>query len=175
MSQSIAELNAKLVMLERLRSKGYLAHELLGYNLDVGCGLEGEKHDYNLKDAIYLNPMNDPEVSGLVYDVFCLLHSFDWVVSGDTDEDDYRKDVAAFKKRWFKKARAEQVRAIIDICTDNLKDYFYKIASCSGFSVTRILFRFLRKNDRTVFTLIPNCCDISLAEHLSAYKASIRL
>ena len=27
--------------------------------------------------------------------------------------------------------------------------------------------------DRTVFTLIPNLCDISFAEHPSAYKASI--
>ena len=107
-----------------------LAHELLGYNLDVGCGLEGKKHDYNLKDAIHLNPMSDPEISGLVYDVFCLLHSFDWAVSGDTDIEDYQRDAAAFKKRWFKKARVEQVRAIIDICTDNLKEDLCKAFGC---------------------------------------------
>ena len=32
---------------------------------------------------------------------------------------------------------------------------------------------FLLKNDRTVFSLTPNPCDISFAEHHSAYKASI--
>ena len=74
--------------------------------------------------------MNDPEMSGLVYDVFCLLHSFDWAISGDTDEDDYRRDVAAFKNRWFKKARVEQIRAMIDICTDILKEDLCKAFDC---------------------------------------------
>lgn len=74
--------------------------------------------------------MNDPEVSGLVFDVFCLLHSFDWAVSGDTDIEDYQRAVAAFKKRWLKKARAEQIRAIIDVCTDNLKEDLCKAFGC---------------------------------------------
>ena len=41
--------------------------------------------------------MGDPEISALVYDLFCLLHSYDWAESGDTDMDAYQKDVEIFK------------------------------------------------------------------------------
>ena len=47
--------------------------------------------------------MGDPEISALVYDVFCLLHSYDWAESGDTDMDAYQKDVEIFKSQWFKR------------------------------------------------------------------------
>ena len=78
------------------------------------------------------NPLGDPEISALVYDVFCLLHSYDWAESGDTDMDAYQKDVAAFKKRWFKKTRAAQIKEMIDICADNLKEDLYRAFGCNA-------------------------------------------
>ena len=107
-------------------SNDSLAHEIFGYWFDVGCGLDSAKHDSFLKAAVHENPMEDPEISALLYDVFCLLHSYDWAKSGDTDEDVYRKNAAAFKKRWFKPTRKQQIRAMIDICVENLKDDLYK-------------------------------------------------
>lgn len=59
-----------------------LVHEILGYYFDVGYGLDGKEHDRYLKDAIHENALADPEISGLVYDIFCLLHSYDWAESG---------------------------------------------------------------------------------------------
>ena len=111
-------------------SNDVLAHEILGYYFEVSCGLDGERHDTYLKDAIHKNPLDDPETSGLVYDIFCLLHSYDWAVSGDSDMDAYQADVAAFKKRWFKKTRKELIREIVDICTDNMKKDLYKAFGC---------------------------------------------
>ena len=71
--------------------------------------------------------MGDPEISALVYDVFCLLHSYDWAESGDTDMDAYHKDVEIFKSQWFKKARKDRIKEMIDISTEKLKEDLYKV------------------------------------------------
>ena len=70
--------------------------------------------------------MGDPEISALVYDVFCLLHSYDWAESGDTDMDAYQKDVEIFKSQWFKKARKDRIKEMIDISTEKLNADLYK-------------------------------------------------
>ena len=71
--------------------------------------------------------MGDPEILALVYDVFCLLHSYDWAESGDTDLDAYQKDVEIFKSQWFKKARKDRIKEMIDISTEKLKEDLYKV------------------------------------------------
>lgn len=71
--------------------------------------------------------MGDPEILALVYDVFCLLHSYDWAESGDTDMDAYQKDVEIFKSQWFKKARKDRIKEMIDISTEKLKEDLYKV------------------------------------------------
>lgn len=68
------------------------ASEILGYHIYVGYGLDSERHNENYKMVVRDNPLGDPEISALVYDVFCLLHSYDWAESGDTDMNDYAKD-----------------------------------------------------------------------------------
>ena len=103
-----------------------LVHEILGYYFDVGYGLDGKEHDRYLKDAIHENALADPEISGLVYDIFCLLHSYDWAESGDTDIDAYQKDVEIFKKRRLKKARKDRIKEMIDISTEKLKEDLYQ-------------------------------------------------
>ena len=99
----------------------YLLNEIFGYNVDANYDIDSEENKQNRRFVIHSNPLEDVEISALVYDVFCLLHSYDWAKSGDTDFDVYLKDVAEFKKRWFKKKREDQIREIIDICTDNLR------------------------------------------------------
>ena len=68
------------------------------------------------------NPMGDAEVSALVFDVLCLLNAYDLAKSGDTDYERYLKHLKAFKRRWFKMPRAEQIRRIIEIAVSNLKE-----------------------------------------------------
>lgn len=103
-----------------------LASDIFSYYLDTDCGLSGEEHDKALKRAIKMNPMEDPEISGILYDIFCLLHSYDWAKSGDTDMDSYRRDAAEFKNRWFNKERSVQIKETVDICIENLREDLYQ-------------------------------------------------
>ena len=101
------------------------ANEILGYHIYVGYGMDSERHEKNYRMVVRENPLGDPEISALVYDVFCLRHSYDWAESGDTDFDGYKKDVAIFKDRWCKRARVDRIKEMIDISTKKLKEELY--------------------------------------------------
>ena len=102
------------------------ASEILGYHIYVGYGLDSERHNENYKMVVRDNPLGDPEISALVFDVFCLLHSYDWAESGDTSMDAYQKDVAVFKDRWFKKVRKDRIKEMIDISIEKLQEELYQ-------------------------------------------------
>lgn len=84
----------------------------LGYEMFPGCDVcygigSDERNKYrnysgNVKLARKLNPMEDKQISELVFDVLCLIYSADWYKSGDTCEDIYREDVKFFKEKWLK-------------------------------------------------------------------------
>lgn len=61
-----------------------------------------------------VDPFDDIVISELIFDVFCLLHSYDWYQSGDTGEETYRADVRRFKEKWLKQLPEERIREIID-------------------------------------------------------------
>ena len=89
---------------------------------DYGFNTRGDYKD-SVKVARNRNPMEDKELSELVYDVMCLIHSLDWYVSGDTNEDVYRKDVEFFKKKWFgKDARTERLKEIVIESSNQIMD-----------------------------------------------------
>lgn len=48
------------------------------------------------------NIVEDVKISALIFDVFDLLHDYDWYISGDTCEDTWLEKKEAFKKKWFK-------------------------------------------------------------------------
>lgn len=66
----------------------------------------------------------DREISELVWDVFNLIHDYDWYASGDTCEETYRKSVAKFKKKWFDN-RAVRIKQIVDSSIRDLKSELY--------------------------------------------------
>lgn len=68
----------------------------------------------NVKRVRRQNRFEDKVISELIYDVMCLINSYDWYASGDTDEETYRKDVNFFKKKWLKLLDKKYVRELID-------------------------------------------------------------
>lgn len=71
------------------------------------------------------NVFEDLEVSELVWDVLDLVHTFDWYISGDTDEDDYLSAKKNFKNKWLENGTQRQ-KQIIDDAINELRDELYK-------------------------------------------------
>ena len=107
----------------------------LGYDMFPGCDVcyglgDDEKSKYrnyteSVKLARKLNPMEDRQLSELVFDVLCLIYSADWYKSGDTGEDDYREDVKYFKGKWLKEKPIDLVKDEIEKSVIELKDELY--------------------------------------------------
>lgn len=101
-----------------------LSGYIFGWDVSPNYGKEGFGQ---WKKAVRSNPLEDKELSALLWDVFCLLHSYDWYISGDTNEDIYRADVEYFKKRWFRTSRKDILRSIVNTSCDQLKEELYKV------------------------------------------------
>lgn len=72
------------------------------------------------------NVFEDREVSNLIYDVFQLIHDFDWYYSGDTSKDTYLEKKAAFKKKWLGNNRGLRVKQTIDTAIEELREEMYE-------------------------------------------------
>lgn len=69
------------------------------------------------------NPMEDWELSELVFDVLNLINRLDLYKCGDIGDKTYEKDKNAFKKKWFKGDRTERLKKIVtEICEQNKKE-----------------------------------------------------
>jgi hypothetical protein len=103
-----------------------LAHEIFSWNMDPNYGERGFSQ---AKFARKLNPLGDKMVSELVWDVFCLLHSYDWCASGDCREETYLEDLKRFKTKWLGVPLEEMVlreieKALAEAKEDLLKIFF---------------------------------------------------
>ena len=71
------------------------------------------------------NVFEDREITELVWDVFNLIHDFDWYQSGDTCKETYLLKKAEFKKKWLAKP-PERVKEIIDLAIAEAKQELYE-------------------------------------------------
>lgn len=94
----------------------HACREIYGWDLSCDYGEEGFSQS---KAAAKLNPLKDRQVSEIVWDVFCLLHSYDRAVCGDTDFEAYEDDVKRFKDKWLRASRTEiNLRTTDDMIND---------------------------------------------------------
>lgn len=106
------------------------------YLNDTLCGyIFGKSPDYDFAstelqrerlDVWRRNMLEDKIISELVFDVFCLLHSYDWYASGDICQETYQKDVEQFKSKWFKLHTQKRIKELIDRSIDDAKADLYK-------------------------------------------------
>lgn len=89
--------------------------------------------DSTLKNEIFgyfgdewSNVLEDREISELVWDVFDLLHEFDWYRSGDNGKDTYLEAKKAFKKKWLGGNRGLRIRRIVDEAMEETKKELYE-------------------------------------------------
>ena len=103
-------------------SNDTLCREIFDWGVSPDYGEHGFKQS-NLAGRI--NPLKDRIISEIVFDVFCLLHSYDWCESGDTCEETYRKDVKRFKEKWLKPMSEDRAKEIIEDEISNLREELY--------------------------------------------------
>ena len=96
------------------------------YGVEPVYGFGSDDYGDYRRAARESNPLNDRLVSELVYDVFCLIHSYDWFICGDTSGDTYYPDLAFFKAKWLKITPSELVKREIDTSIDNLREELYR-------------------------------------------------
>ena len=99
-----------------------VCYELFNWDVSPTYGIESKEQKRYAKTAREIDPMEDIELSDLIYDVFCLIHSADWYKSGDNSEETYRKDVEAFKKKWFKNKRSDRLKEYVNAAVEELRD-----------------------------------------------------
>lgn len=96
------------------------AREIFDDEVTISYGLENLKDES--KQAANDNPLEDHEISELVYDVFCLLHSYDWYKECDTSHETYQKDVAFFKNKWLRGDSSERMDRLTVQAIERIKD-----------------------------------------------------
>ena len=98
------------------------------------CPNYGDRGFEQSKIARRLNPLEDRLISELAWDIFCLLHSYDWYKSCDNSEETYREDVKFFKKKWFggKGLPKAMIKGIVDDAVTELHEDLYKTFELEG-------------------------------------------
>lgn len=84
--------------------------EIFGWEIDCDYGDKGFSQSPR---ARRLNPLKNKVMSEMAWDLFCVLHSYDWYSSGDTDEEVYREDVKRFKDKWLKLDKPK-IKVLVD-------------------------------------------------------------
>lgn len=81
---------------------------------------------FNLADqARRINPLKDRQVSELCWDLLCLIHSYDWMASGDTGEECYEEDLRYFKEKWLKPSSTQLAKREVDKTIAEHKEDLY--------------------------------------------------
>lgn len=103
-----------------------LAQEIFDWRVTVDYDLADKNLEKERMKVRKQNPFEDKEISEMIYDMFCLIHSYDWYTCGDTGPDDYKKDVEYFKNKWFGKSEKERVQFEIDKCLAEIREELLK-------------------------------------------------
>lgn len=95
------------------------AREIFGWRVDIDYDLAKRQDDARFVARV--DPLKDRELSELAYDLFCLLHSYDWYRSGDTGEECYRRDVEFFKQKWLGRSAEQRVDFLVDRAIERVR------------------------------------------------------
>lgn len=71
--------------------------------------------------------MYDDETNDLIEDLCKVLHDLEWWKSCDMNEEDYRKTLSEFKKKWFHDDRETRLKGYIDKQIGVVKAELYKM------------------------------------------------
>nr|DAG39586.1 MAG TPA: hypothetical protein [Bacteriophage sp.] len=97
--------------------------DVFGWDVWPDYGDDGFKQSAK---ARAIDPLEDIVMSELVFDVFCVLHSYDWYKSCDISEETYREDVKRFKGKWLNLTSKDRAKEIVDGELKAVRDKLYR-------------------------------------------------
>ncbi len=103
-----------------------LSSEIFGCDVDTNYNLGCSENEESRKIVRKKNVFEDLQISELIYDVFCLIHSFDWYKCSDIDEKQYLDDIKYFKDKWLISTDSERLRLQIECRLQEFKEELYK-------------------------------------------------
>ncbi len=80
--------------------------------------------------------MHDEEMNVMIKDLCEVLHDLEWWQSGDYSEDQYRKTVSEFKKKWFNgEQKMKDNETLVELSEDE-DEWYQKWYACLGCGCT---------------------------------------
>ena len=100
-----------------------LARDIFGWSISADYG---EKGFSQAAQARRINPLEDKMMSEILWDMLCVLHSYDWYACGDNCEETYLEDVKRFKEKWLLLSDEEITKREVKNCLSEVKEDIYK-------------------------------------------------
>lgn len=94
-------------------------------NIQLFSGGSYDYMCYSIENT-YIDAVYDEELNMLLKDLVLVLHDLEWWQSGDIGEEDYRKTLNDFKKKWFGN-RDERLKEIIENKCKELEKYLMNV------------------------------------------------
>ena len=85
------------------------------------------------------NVFEDYEISELIWDVFDLIHDFDWYKSGDTSKPTYLKSKQKFKDKWLGNDE-DRVKRVVDTAIEKVRQELYETYGVKGADDEQMLY-----------------------------------
>ena len=97
-------------------------HDLFGWDVYVNYGETGFSQSKMAREA---NPLQDKELSELLWDLLCVTYSKFYYESGDISEDTYEKDRKYFKNKWIGRSSTQRIKDELDKHLAEARDQLY--------------------------------------------------
>lgn len=98
-----------------------ITQQIYNWELDAGYNLGSKEQVWSANKARHMDPLNDVELSEMLYDLACVMKAHDWYVSGDTGPEDYDEAKQYFKNKWFGKTQKQRIDAQVEKAAIQLK------------------------------------------------------
>lgn len=98
-----------------------ITQQIFDWNIDVNDDMGSKDQVRAANIARQMNPLNDVELSEMLYDLACVMKAHDWYISCDTGPESYDEAKQYFKEKWFGKTQKQRINAQVERAALQLK------------------------------------------------------
>lgn len=98
-----------------------ITQQVYDWEVDANDDLGSKAQVWSANKARKMDPLNDVELSEMLYDLACVMKAHDWFRSGDTGPEDYDEAKQYFKNKWFGKTQKQRIDDQVEKAAIQLK------------------------------------------------------